>query len=314
MQYLRTIISLIILSIWLSACSSGGGSSPLTYVVGGTATGLSGDGLVLQNNGGDDLAVAGVAFEFTTALTNGVSYVVTVLVQPNGQSCDVSNGSGTISGANVTDVTLTCRGWGTAELIETDNASSAILPQIATDAAGNALAVWFQYDGARYNIWANRYTAGSGWGTAELIETDNAGGAYDPQIATDAAGNALAVWQQDDGARLNIWANRYTAGSGWGTAELIETDNADSAALPQIATDIAGNALAVWYQHDGSRYNIWANRYTAGSGWGTAELIETDNAGGASDPQIATDIAGNALAVWSQYDGFRSNIWANRFE
>jgi hypothetical protein len=47
------------------------------------------------------------------------------------------------------------------------------------------------------------------FGTAALIETDNAGGAHAPQIAFDASGNALAVWYQSDGTRDNIWSNRY---------------------------------------------------------------------------------------------------------
>jgi hypothetical protein len=47
------------------------------------------------------------------------------------------------------------------------------------------------------------------FGTAALIETDNAGDADNPQIAFDANGNALAVWEQFDGTRYNIWANRY---------------------------------------------------------------------------------------------------------
>jgi hypothetical protein len=47
------------------------------------------------------------------------------------------------------------------------------------------------------------------WGTAALIEADNAGGAYGPQIALDANGNALAVWSQNDGTRSNIWSNRF---------------------------------------------------------------------------------------------------------
>ncbi len=46
------------------------------------------------------------------------------------------------------------------------------------------------------------------FGTAALIETD-AGNASNPQIAFDANGNALAVWEQSDGTRSNIWANRY---------------------------------------------------------------------------------------------------------
>jgi hypothetical protein len=198
-------------------------------------------------------------------------------------------------------------------LIEGDNAGDAFSPQIAFDASGNALAVWAQSDSSRYNIRANRYTAATGWGTAELIEGDNAGDAFDSQIAIDASGNALAVWAQSDGTRSNIWANRYTAATGWGTAVLIEGNNAGEAGVPEIAFDANGNALAVWYQSDGSRYNIWANRYTAATGWGAAELIEVDNAGDAFDPQIAIDASGNALAVWRQFDDTVDNIWTNRY-
>ena len=204
-------------------------------------------------------------------------------------------------------------GWDTAELIEVDNAGNAFDPQVAVDANGNAVAVWYQSDGSRNNIYSNRYLAGTGWGTAELIETD-AGNALVPQVAVDTKGNALAVWYQSDGSRLNIYSNRYIAGTGWGTAELIETDNAGPAADPQVAFDADGNAFAVWAQYDGTHDNIWSNRYIAGTGWGTPELIETDNAGDASNPQVAIDANGNALAVWHQSDGTINNVWSNRFE
>jgi len=98
-------------------------------------------------------------------------------------------------------------GWGMAALIETNNAGDAD-PQVAMDASGNAIAVW--YGGPGYiSIAANRYVAGKGWGTAALIETDNTGGASYPQVAMDASGNAIAVWQQSEGTRHNIWANRF---------------------------------------------------------------------------------------------------------
>ena len=206
------------------------------------------------------------------------------------------------------------KAWGTAALIETDNAGNALLPQVAFDSSGNALAVWYQNDGTRNNIWANRYDFITGWGSAALIETDNAGDARFPQVAFDSSGNALAVWDQNDGTRRNIWANRYVAGTGWGSAALIETDNAGEASHPHMAVDSSGNALAVWQQSDGTLYNIWANRYVAGTGWGTAALIETDNAGDAGGPMVAFDSSGNALAVWQQNDGTRRNIWANRFQ
>jgi hypothetical protein len=204
-------------------------------------------------------------------------------------------------------------GWGTAELIETDDVDSAFAPQVAVDSNGNAVAVWSQSDGLRPNIWANHFTPSAGWGTAELIETDDAGIAGSPQVAVDPNGNAVAIWHQSDDMRFNIWANRFTPTAGWGTAERIDTDDVDSAFAPQVAVDPNGNALAVWRQSDGARDNIWANRFTPTAGWGTAELIETDDAGNAQGPQVALDPNGNAVAVWFQLSGMRPDIWANRF-
>jgi hypothetical protein len=61
----------------LAACGGGGGyggggTGPTTYSVGGTVTGLSGSGLVLRDNGGDNLAVWCPG----TATQEGLSLVV----------------------------------------------------------------------------------------------------------------------------------------------------------------------------------------------------------------------------------------------
>jgi hypothetical protein len=205
-------------------------------------------------------------------------------------------------------------GWGVAERIDTGDLGTASRAHVAADPDGNAVALWYQWDGARNNVWANRYTPSGGWGVAELIESDNAGAAQNPQVALDPNGNAVAVWSQSDGTRDNIWANRFTPDAGWGLAELIETDNAGRGVGAKVSLDPNGNAVAVWYQSDGTRDNIWANRFTPDAGWGVAELIETDDAGGAFVPQVALDPNGNAVAVWFQSDGTRTNIWANRFD
>lgn len=83
--------------------------APATYTVGGNVSGLGGSGLVLQLNGGNDLPVAANgAFTFPGGLTSGASYSVTIGTQPPAQTCTVGNGSGTIAGANVTNVSVTC--------------------------------------------------------------------------------------------------------------------------------------------------------------------------------------------------------------
>jgi hypothetical protein len=204
-------------------------------------------------------------------------------------------------------------GWGIAVQIDTNDTHDAYSPRIAVHSNGDALVVWDQSNGALAQIWANRHVAGGGWGTAVQIDTNNIGDALNPTIAMDSSGNAAAVWTQSDGTRKNIWANRYTAGTGWGTAALIETNNTGHARDADVAFDGNGNAIAVWSQDDGTRFNIWANRHVAGTGWGTAVLIETNNAGGAEIPQVALDASGNAIAVWEQDDGTRYSIWANRY-
>ena len=79
-----------------------------TYTVGGSLSGLSGT-VVLQNNGGDNLSLnADGTFNFTTPVAQGATYAVTVFTQPGGQFCVVTNGSGTMGGAPVTNVSVTC--------------------------------------------------------------------------------------------------------------------------------------------------------------------------------------------------------------
>jgi len=80
------------------------------FTVGGTVSGLTGSGLVLQNSGANNLTVnADGPFTFSAVLS-GATYSVTVLTQPNGpaQTCSVTNGSGTVEAANVTSVRVFC--------------------------------------------------------------------------------------------------------------------------------------------------------------------------------------------------------------
>jgi len=84
-RFAKVIVMPMLLAL-LAACS-GGGSSPVpmtSYTVGGTVAGLSGSGLVLQNNGGSSLAVSlPGAFTFAGGLRSGVTYSVTVTAQPS---------------------------------------------------------------------------------------------------------------------------------------------------------------------------------------------------------------------------------------
>ncbi len=79
--------------------------------IGGTVIGLVGHGLVLQNEGGDDLTVGtNGAFRFATQVASGAAYAVTIKTQPSSpaQTCSVSGGTGTTGAGDVTSVVVNC--------------------------------------------------------------------------------------------------------------------------------------------------------------------------------------------------------------
>jgi hypothetical protein len=211
-------------------------------------------------------------------------------------------------------------GWGDAEDLQ-NLTGDAQAPQVAVDQASNALAVWAEFDGTRTNIVASRFTRADLWGVSEAIEATDEN-ATDFDLALHPEGDAIVVWRQSGEGRDSIWANRYTVDGGWGTPERIEADDTlagDIATTPRVAIDSSGNAIALWYQTPlmGGGFNVWANRYVAGQGWGTAENIETE------PPRfrlphidVGFDRSGNAIAIWtrrrSQLEA-EDDLWANRY-
>lgn len=85
--------------------------TPAQPTIGGSVFGLTAAGLVLRNNGGDDLAVPAAgnpaSFVFATPGTPGGNYDVTILAQPAGQLCRVDFGRGVVN-ANVSSVEIYC--------------------------------------------------------------------------------------------------------------------------------------------------------------------------------------------------------------
>ncbi len=114
---LTVIMIAVVYVLTLTACgeettsSNNSASASTTYTIGGNVSGLTGTGLVLQNNGGDDVTMdAGGDFTFATEIASGSTYKVTVLTQPSAsvaQYCNVIDGKGTASG-DVSSITVKC--------------------------------------------------------------------------------------------------------------------------------------------------------------------------------------------------------------
>jgi hypothetical protein len=119
-----------------------------SYIVGGTITGLTGSGLVIQNNGGGDLAISGSGtFAFATPILSGQPYAVTVKTSPTSpwETCLVTGGSGNIANSNINaqiactpnkySVSVAVTNLGGAGLVLQDNAGD----NLAVTASGTSM-------------------------------------------------------------------------------------------------------------------------------------------------------------------------------
>ncbi len=269
-----------------------------TYTVGGAVTGLTGTGLVLQNNGGDDLEVPGDGpFTFSAAIAAGATYAVSVQSQPSDQACTVLHGNGTAQ-ANVTDVAVTC---GSVSPVEpSDLISDAVVegaPVVAF--VGGAPMVLYKEgvtNSVGEHISASRYLEGA-WTTPVELGSGSAAYGFDfIKLAPSADGSALALWH-DYG---ELFAARFD-GVQWSAAVRVDT------AAPQVeagggddyrlAVDAYGKGLAVW--HSGALQGpvtLVASTYEAGA-WSAPVQVAPD-----VEPFTLSDLAmdsqGRATLAW----------------
>ena len=123
---------------------------------------------MLQDNGGDNLSVtANGAFTFATALAGGAAYAVTVKTNPSGQTCTVSNGSGTVGSANVTNVAVTCASVATYTVGGTVSGLSGTV--VLQDNGGDNLSV------TANGVVHLRHRAGVGRGYTVTVRTNPSG-------------------------------------------------------------------------------------------------------------------------------------------
>src|SRR5205085_978009 len=139
--------------------------------------------------------------------------------------------------------------------------------------------------------------------------------ASNPEVAVDAQGNAIAVWHRfDAGTNTIVQAAALAAasrrrrryftpkpGGSFGAPQDLSAAG-QNASFPEVAVDGQDNAIAVWRRFDGTNFIVQAAARAAGGSFGAPQDLSAAGQK-AGFPEVAVDGQGNAIAVWSRFDG-----------
>ena len=223
----------------------------------------------------------------------------------------------------------TAIGWSASTLMQSNPAEVASFISLAGQADGTAWAVWTEQTvdaagiaPAQVAVFAAEFRPGTGWGAPEKVTADIPI-VFGPQInvvvtakiATDGAGNPTVLWSDNN----SIYATARVGGT-WSApaavAPTIYTQLANGLEIFAIAMDSGGNAIATWQSNAAPNgvSTVFTSRLTAGAGWSPPIDMSVLANQNSADPVLVMDAAGNALLLWSEFDGSAAlGIWSSRF-
>lgn len=202
-------------------------------------------------------------------------------------------------------------GWQAPQSIDDsfDNVSSATLPKVAMDAAGNAIAAWHQGSSLYYNV----FSASSGWGSAVQVDANAVDSLFSARVrlVMTAAGRAVLVWNS---GMTTLKSMQYTPGAGFSAPVVASSYGIDT----QLGLDAEGNAVIVYVSPD--RWpnpttfgDVYSRRLAWGGAWSNAVPLEAPHG---FDPYVygAFNAAGQGVAAWVHSDvagAVRKSLWVN---
>ena len=177
---------------------------------------------------------------------------------------------------------------------------SGSAPQLASDGAGDVVAVWRDADDNGESIRAAFRPKQGSFGESETISVP-ALAAESPRVAMDRLGNAVAVWHVSTTAHDSVvQAAVRPAGGVWSAPEAVSDPSE-----PSFGADVAiqaGRVTVVWVAREQWRPVAQSASRTMTEPW-THPTTISGPIGGSYAPRVAMDDKGGAVAAWQWWDG-----------
>ena len=184
-------------------------------------------------------------------------------------------------------------------------------PRASSNVSGDTMVVWGSHgqDGDIKGVFGQRYDAlGNPMGPEFQVNTTTSGYQIYPDVALDASGNALFVWQTEnvDGDMGAIAGQRYDVlGNPVGPEFQVNTYTNGDQRTPVVAMNSSGSSLVVWTSdgQDGSGSGIFGQRFDAlGNPHGPEFQVNTFTNDNQDTPAVAMNSGGSSLVVWTSTD------------
>jgi hypothetical protein len=184
----------------------------------------------------------------------------------------------------------------------------AFEPAIGVAPDGSAVAAWYRSDGLHLRIQASTRPAAGSFGAVQTVSpiTEDT---FTPQVAVENGGVATLVWYGSDGIqKLRIESASQPSGGSFGSVQTVSDTSQDSFS-PGVDSDPTGTAVVIFDHFDGTNNRIQdAVKPPAGT-FGSPQYLSAAGQESA-DPQVDVNSNGDALAIWSRFDGSKSRIQA----
>ena len=191
-------------------------------------------------------------------------------------------------------------------------------PSVASDPAGNFVVVWESNsnyeEGRSFGLFGQRYdSAGHRLGSEFRVDTNTQAYPELPDVASDASGNFVVVWQTKYGAE-NIFGQRYDSdGNRQGSEFQVNTYTTSRQDHPSVASDASGDFVVVWEgggSQDGDSWGVFGQRYdSSGNAIGGEFQVNTYTTNSQARPSVSSDASGNFVVVWESYGSQDGDIW-----
>jgi hypothetical protein len=208
--------------------------------------------------------------------------------------------------------------------------SSQLNPRVGRVSNGQFVVVWWGKVGSDYQILARRLDSSGSPISSEFVANTSAAGRQSyPDVALEANGNFVVVWQDNQygpSERDVIVQRFYAGGSPLASEFLVNTYTTGGQLRPSVSVSPAGGFVIAWRsQFGGTNYDVFARRFNASGNAVANEFVvntyTTYHQGGGSNldkrasAQIAHDGGGNFVVTWNsqQQDGSSYGSFAQRF-